>query len=220
MREGVIDLITAGKELNEVINNLDSVPEGLENERYRIVAESMVVTCAERVSAALIIFQAVAEDDKTVEVDVYVDGACSGNPGPGGWGFKIEKGEMFAEGSGADPNTTNNKMEITAAIKGIEAIKELGPKLKFRASRINVYSDSEYLINTMKGLFKRKANHLWWEELDKMADGLTIEWFHIPGHAGHEQNERADFLAKEAIIHMLAKREGSGPFFSHMKGGK
>jgi len=140
-----------------------------------------------------------AVQDKSVEIDLYVDGACSGNPGPGGWAFRIETDTTFIEGSGYTPQATNNQMEIVAAIKGLEALREVSPKLRFKPSKVNVYSDSEYLIKSMKGEYKKKTNLPYWYELERLGEELNAKWFHIAGHSGHEQNERVDSLAKEAI---------------------
>ncbi len=122
-------------------------------------------------------------------IEVYVDGACNGNPGPGGWAAVIVDGESRREISGREENTTNNRMEILAAIKALE---QTAP-----GSHIALYSDSEYLVRTMTRNWKRKANLDLWHKLDALVGERKVDWVWIKGHAGHFENERANRLANE-----------------------
>jgi|SRR3569833_6963 len=142
-------------------------------------------------------------------VEVYTDGACRGNPGPGGWGALLTSGEHVKELSGADPLTTNNRMELTAVIRALEALK--GP------SRLRIFTDSEYVrrgitewVRSWKARGWKTAdrkpvkNQDLWERLDTLAAGHQIEWRWVKGHAGIPGNERVDRLANEAIDAMQA----------------
>lgn len=144
-------------------------------------------------------------------VELYTDGACRGNPGPGGWGVLLRYKGVEKTLFGAEDHTTNNRMELMAAIKGIEALK--------RPSVIAIYTDSEYLrkgitewINTwVKKGWKNSAGKLvknreLWEKLALVSDSHKIEWHWIKGHSGHPENELADSLANEAIDQMLANK--------------
>lgn len=141
-------------------------------------------------------------------VELFTDGACRGNPGPGGWGvlmrYKKHKKELY----GAEPHTTNNRMELTAAIMGLESLK--------RPCKVHITTDSEYL---RKGItewiddWKKRGwktaakkpvkNEDLWQRLDKAANGHAIKWHWVRGHTGHEENEVADGLANKAIDEML-----------------
>jgi ribonuclease HI len=137
-------------------------------------------------------------------VIIHTDGACSGNPGPGGWGAILEAGEHRKELSGGEAQSTNNRMELMAAIAALEALK--GP------SRVDLWTDSNYLRDGItKWIFGWKRNG-WktadkkpvknvelWQRLDEAVKRHTIEWHWLKGHAGHPENERADELAREAI---------------------
>lgn len=140
-------------------------------------------------------------------VDIYTDGACRGNPGPGGWGAVLRAGGREREILGAEPATTNNRMELTAAIEALRALK--------RPCRVRLHTDSEYLrkgitewINGWKRrgwkTAGRKAvkNQELWRMLDDEAARHEIEWIWVKGHAGHPENERADELANRAIEEM------------------
>ena len=124
-------------------------------------------------------------DDKIV---IYTDGACSGNPGPGGWGCVFVCGEYMKELNGGVPHTTNNRMEITAVIEGLKA-------LKTKALPIEVVTDSKYVIGTMTEGWKKKVNVDLWKQLDEVKQGLTITWTWVKGHADNPYNNRADELA-------------------------
>jgi ribonuclease HI len=133
-------------------------------------------------------------------VEIFTDGACLNNPGPGGWGAILRCGSHEKEIHGGDPATTNNRMELTAAIKGLQGLR--------RPSTVRLYTDSQYLRNGItKWIIAWKRNG-WrtaqrqpvknddlWRELDSLAQQHHIEWFWVKGHAGHPENERADQLA-------------------------
>ena len=125
------------------------------------------------------------------EILIHTDGACKGNPGPGGWGTVIEQNGNQQKLSGSEPQTTNNRMEMTAVIKGLEAIDS--------SAKVLISSDSTYVINTMTKGWKRKANHDLWDQLDRLTRGRDISWRWVRGHNGDRGNELADALAtKEA----------------------
>lgn len=143
-------------------------------------------------------------------IEIYTDGACRGNPGPGGWGALLKIDDYEKEISGGEIDTTNNRMELLAAIKALECVKE--------QCEINLYTDSKYV---MKGItiwiIKWKANGFknskkkpvanadLWVLLDDLAQQYKIKWHWVKGHAGHELNERADALANNGLDKMLLK---------------
>lgn len=122
---------------------------------------------------------------------LYTDGAASGNPGPGGYGVVLKCGEMSREISGGFRMTTNNRMEMMAVIKGLEAIRWVGAK-------VEVWSDSSYVVKTMTDGWKRRKNNDLWDRMDSLAAGFELSFHWIKGHAGHPENERCDRLAVEA----------------------
>jgi len=137
-------------------------------------------------------------------IEIFTDGACSGNPGPGGWGAVLRWRGAEKELSGAAPETTNNRMELMAAIAALEALK--------RPSKVDLTSDSTYLRDGItkwihgwraKGWKtadkKPVKNQDLWLRLDEAAKRHEIEWHWVKGHAGHAENERADKLARDAI---------------------
>ncbi|MDP7586450.1 MAG: ribonuclease HI [SAR202 cluster bacterium] len=125
------------------------------------------------------------------DIVIHTDGACKGNPGPGGWGTVIEQNGNQQKLSGSEPQTTNNRMEMTAVIKGLEAVDPL--------VKVLISSDSTYVINTMTKGWKRKANHDLWDQLDRLVKNRDISWLWVRGHNGDRGNELADALAtKEA----------------------
>ena len=141
-------------------------------------------------------------------VEIYTDGACRGNPGPGGWGATLELGEHFRELSGAEADTTNNRMELMAVIRAFEALK--------RRAAVRVYLDSEYVrrgitewLPNWKARDWRTAdrkpvkNRDLWEQLDAAVQGHDIEWRWVKGHSGIPGNERVDALANAAIDALL-----------------
>jgi len=137
-------------------------------------------------------------------VEMFTDGACSGNPGPGGWGVILRSGRHEKELSGGETATTNNRMELTAVIKGLEALKKPTP--------VKIHTDSRYVMDgAMKWLTRWKANS-WktadkkpvknddlWRALDALLARHTVSWLWVEGHSGHSENERADALARGAI---------------------
>ena len=137
-------------------------------------------------------------------VTIHTDGACSGNPGPGGWGAILEYNGHEKELSGAEAETTNNRMELMAAIAALEALK--------RASEVRLVTDSVYVRdgvtkwihgwkrNGWKTANKKPVkNEDLWKRLDAIASKHRVTWEWVKGHAGHPENERADQLAREAI---------------------
>ena len=123
----------------------------------------------------------------TTRLNIFTDGACKGNPGPGGWAaILVRDGAQYIE-SGHEPRTTNNRMELMAAIKGLEAASD--------AQSIVIYSDSAYLVNTMTKGWKRNANHDLWERLDRLIQGRKVSWKWVRGHNGTPGNELADRVA-------------------------
>ena len=134
-------------------------------------------------------------------VKVYTDGACSGNPGPGGWGVVLKYGEHIKELSGGEADTTNNRMELLAAIKGLEALKEicyvkLITDSKYLADGINLGWAKSWKENGWRKADKKPAQNIdLWERLLELVEmhHVQLEW--IKGHAGHKYNERCDKLA-------------------------
>jgi len=137
-------------------------------------------------------------------IEIYTDGACRGNPGPGGWAALLKSGTREREISGAAEHTTNNRMELTAVIRALEALK--------RPVRARVYTDSEYVRRGITEWLtawqargwrtadrKSVKNRDLWQQLAELAARHRIEWHWVPGHAGVPGNERADRLANEAI---------------------
>ena len=137
-------------------------------------------------------------------VNIYTDGACRGNPGVGGWGVLIEFGDTRKEYFGGELNTTNNQMELRAAIEGLKALKE--PCI------VNLTTDSKYVMqgitswidtwkkNNWKSSSKKDVkNKDLWVELDKYVEIHNVKWLWVKGHSGHEQNEIADQLANKGI---------------------
>jgi ribonuclease HI len=121
---------------------------------------------------------------------IWTDGSCLGNPGPGGWAYIIQDGTDRREAFGHEPRTTNNRMEMTAAI---QALNTLGIGRK-----VMLYSDSQLLIKTMTLGWKRKKNHDLWSELDRLSEMHRIEWQWVRGHNGRPENEACDNLAQRA----------------------
>jgi len=145
--------------------------------------------------------------EKTV---IYTDGACSGNPGPGGWGAILSFRQHRKELCGGEDDTTNNRMELMAAIKALEALK--------RPSAVELYSDSSYLKdgitkwihgwkrNGWKTSAKKPVkNEDLWKELDDLRTRHDVKWHWVKGHAGHPENERADELAREGMARCQCK---------------
>jgi ribonuclease HI len=148
-------------------------------------------------------------------VEIYTDGACRGNPGPGGWAALLIFGERRKEISGSEHHTTNNRMELLAAISGLEALKKVPTKAR-------VYTDSQYVIKGISEWVENWKQRGWktadkkpvknqdlWERLDALAEKHDLEWHWVPGHAGVEGNERVDQLANEAIDAMVSSSHGA-----------
>ena len=138
-------------------------------------------------------------------VTVYTDGACSGNPGPGGWGAILAFGAHEKELMGGEAHTTNNRMELTAAIAALEALT--------RPCAVDLHTDSEYLKNGITGWIRKWKQNGWrtadkkpvknvdlWRRLDAALHQHDVRWHWVKGHAGHAMNERADALAREGIV--------------------
>ena len=138
------------------------------------------------------------------KVEIFTDGACSGNPGPGGWGTILRYNGVEKELSGGEANTTNNRMELSAVINGLKALKE--------PCEVTLYSDSQYVCNALKlGWAKKWRSQGWmrnkkdpalnpelWSELLDLCDRHQVEIVWVKGHAGHPENEHCDRLAVEA----------------------
>ena len=133
-------------------------------------------------------------------VDLYTDGACSGNPGPGGWGILLVCGDIQKTFSGGAKETTNNQMELTAVIEGLKKLK--------MSCHVHIYTDSKYVLegatkwiwgwkknNWKKADKKPVLNQELWQELDSLLSQHQVEWHWVKGHAGHPENERVDKLA-------------------------
>ena len=137
-------------------------------------------------------------------VRIYTDGACKGNPGPGGWGALLRSGERERELFGGERETTNNRMELTAVIRALDALK--------RPSRVEVYTDSAYVKNGITEWLPNWKRRGWktadrkpvknvdlWQALEAAAARHQVHWHWVRGHAGHAENERADALANRGV---------------------
>jgi len=143
------------------------------------------------------------------EVQIYTDGACRGNPGPGGWAALLIAGKRRKEVSGAEAATTNNRMELMAAIGGLGALKRRCKVRLFTDSRYVMQGATEWLAGWKARGWRTAArepvkNKDLWEQLDAAAAGQDIEWRWVKGHAGHEYNEHVDKIANLAIDRLLA----------------
>lgn len=145
------------------------------------------------------------------EVTIYTDGACRGNPGPGGWGVLLQRGERERTLKGAENMTTNNRMELTAAVQALNALT--------RACQVALYTDSEYVRRGISEWLPSWKARGWktadrkpvknidlWQALDQAAARHQVSWHWVRGHTGHPGNERADQLANEAIDELLGTR--------------
>ena len=140
-------------------------------------------------------------------IEIYADGACKGNPGAGGWGVLLRHPGVEKEFFGAEAHTTNNRMELTAVIRGLEALKRRCPVI--------VYTDSQYVQKGISEWIRGWKRNGWrtadrkpvknvdlWQRLDELAALQEVSWRWVKGHAGNEGNERADALANKAIDEM------------------
>jgi ribonuclease HI len=138
-------------------------------------------------------------------VDIFTDGACSGNPGPGGWGALLRYGDMEKELSGGEAETTNNRMELMAAIMALEALT--------RPSQVRLYTDSKYVQQGITEWLPQWAKRGWktadkkpvknadlWQRLHEAVEPHEVNFIWVRGHAGHVENERVDELARNAIM--------------------
>jgi ribonuclease HI len=143
-------------------------------------------------------------------VEIYTDGACTGNPGPGGWAALLRTGGHEKLISGAEPQTTNNRMELAAAIEGLAALK--------RPSDVVLHTDSQYLQRGITEWVPRWKKNGWmtsgkepvrnrdlWERLDALVQTHRVEWRWVRGHSGHVENERVDQAARAAIASVAAR---------------
>ncbi len=143
------------------------------------------------------------------DAHIFTDGACRGNPGPGGWGVVIKQGDTVRERSGAEADTTNNRMELTAAIEGLKALS--------MASKVILTTDSAYLKSGITVWIETWKKNGWitsnrkpvlnkdlWEELDAQNQRHEVKWKWVKGHAGHSENEKADTVANTAIERLLS----------------
>ena len=151
-------------------------------------------------------------DTKTKpNVTIYTDGACSGNPGPGGWGAILMSGVHRKELNGGEAMTTNNKMELQAAIEALAALK--------RPSKVDLHTDSTYVQNGIKKWIHGWKKNGWrtsdkkpvknaelWQALDAARQRHNVSWHWVKGHAGHPENERADELARSGMAPFKPKR--------------
>lgn len=150
----------------------------------------------------------------TRRVTLYTDGACSGNPGPGGWGVVLLFGEHRKDLCGGEPLTTNNRMELRAAIEGLQALT--------RACAVDLHTDSQYVKNGITSWIHGWKRNGWktadkkpvknedlWRGLDEALARHDITWHWVKGHAGHEHNEEADRLARQGMAPFLPERAKS-----------
>ena len=147
-------------------------------------------------------------------VVIHTDGACSGNPGPGGWGAILSFGDRSKELMGGEPHTTNNRMELMAAISALEALK--------RPCSVDLHTDSQYLRNGIMSWINNWKRNGWrtadkkpvknvdlWKRLDEALQPHDVKWHWVKGHAGHAMNERADQLARDGLIAARAGAVGA-----------
>ena len=144
------------------------------------------------------------EESDSMRFNIYTDGACRGNPGPGGWGVLMRFGDSEKELWGGEHNTTNNRMELTAAIEGLKALK--------RGSLVTLTTDSKYVRNGITQWITNWKNKGWrtankqqvknqdlWQQLDELSQHHDITWHWVKGHSGHRENDLADVLANRGI---------------------
>lgn len=143
-------------------------------------------------------------------VEIFTDGACLGNPGPGGWAALLRRGETEKELAGGEPDTTNNRMELTAAIMALEALK--------KPCTVALYSDSRYVIDGATGWLRSWKARGWktadrkpvknvdlWQRFEEAVAPHKVSWHWVRGHDGHVENERVDVLARNAAIEIAGE---------------
>lgn len=141
-----------------------------------------------------------------MKINIYTDGSCLGNPGPGGWAYLIEvSGQRFDDSEGA-VHTTNNRMELQAVIEAIKAVES-----KKLEGPIVIHSDSAWVVNTMTKNWKRKKNLDLWEDLIPRLQGKDVSWQWVKAHAGHPQNEDCDTRAFLMAKHYKSIAAGMDP---------
>ncbi|MCG6859572.1 MAG: ribonuclease HI [Salaquimonas sp.] len=146
-------------------------------------------------------------------VDIWTDGACSGNPGPGGWGVLLRYNGHEKELCGGEAETTNNRMELRAAIEALNALKKIS-----RDYTVHLHTDSQYVRGGVTGWIHNWKKNGWktsarkpvknddlWRELDEITQRHEVEWHWVKGHAGHDENEKADELARAGMAPFLKK---------------
>ena len=145
------------------------------------------------------------------KVIIYTDGSCLGNPGPGGYGIILRYNNVSKEVWGGEPETTNNQMELTGAIKALEELS--------RSCSVEIHIDSQYVMNGFaKGWLNDWKKRGWktsankpvknqelWQKLDELVAKHNVEWFHVRGHQGHKENERCDELARNAALEVQTR---------------
>lgn len=144
-------------------------------------------------------------------IEIFTDGACKGNPGPGGWGVMLRLGEHQKTLFGGELQTTNNRMELTAAIRGLQALKKA-------PARVVLTTDSQYVMKGIREWMPNWKKRDWktagrqpvknadlWRELDELVSQHEVEWRWVKGHSGHPENELADELANRGVEQVLGK---------------
>ncbi len=147
-------------------------------------------------------------------IEIFTDGACKGNPGPGGWGVLLRLGEHQKTMFGGELNTTNNRMELTAAIRGLEALK--------KSAQVVLTTDSQYVMKGIREWLPGWKQRGWktasrqpvknvdlWQQLDALASQHQVEWRWVKGHSGHAENDLADELANRGVEQVLSKRSAT-----------
>lgn len=147
----------------------------------------------------------------TQAIEIFTDGACKGNPGPGGWGVLLRWGEHEKTLCGGEPDTTNNRMELVAAIQGLQALK--------KTSQVILTTDSEYVMKGIREWMPNWKKRGWktssrqpvknadlWQQLDELVTQHEVEWRWVRGHSGHRENEIADALANQGVEQVLKAR--------------
>ncbi|MEJ6655067.1 MAG: ribonuclease HI [Pseudomonas sp.] len=143
-------------------------------------------------------------------IEIFTDGACKGNPGPGGWGVLLRLGEHQKTLFGGELNTTNNRMELTAAIRGLEALK--------KPAQVMLTTDSEYVMKGIREWMPNWKKRGWktasrqpvknadlWQELDALVNQHQVDWRWVKGHSGHPENDLADELANRGVDQVLGR---------------